>query len=132
MPSAKSISISAQADECGRVQQNAVSSFCRKARYAPQTYRTHLNKSVLSPPIPDGNPERLLYLEDGYRVLLYSNTDKGYLPDVRTSHERVSAISPCRTTQIPTSHIEAHLEVAVAKFIAMKFISAYESLFDCL
>jgi hypothetical protein len=41
----------------------------------------------------------------------------------RTSHERVSAISPCRTTQIPTSHIEARLEVAVSKSIAMKFIS---------
>ena len=50
VPFAKNISISAQVDECGRVQQNAASSFCQKIRYELQKYRTHPDKSVLSLP----------------------------------------------------------------------------------
>ena len=82
VPSAKNISISAQVDECGRVQQNAASNFCQKIRYELQKYRTHPDKSALSLPIPDGNQEYLLYHAVGYHALLYSNTDNGCLPDV--------------------------------------------------
>ena len=82
VPFAKNISISAQVDECGRVQQNAASSFCRKVRYVLQKYRTHPDKSVLFLPILDENQEHLLYPVVGYRVLLCSNTDNGCLPDV--------------------------------------------------
>ena len=77
-PSAKSISIFIQVNECNRVLQNAA----KEVRYMLQKYRIHQNKSVLFIPIPDGNQELLLYLVNGYRVLLYSNTDNGCLPDV--------------------------------------------------
>ena len=82
-------------------------------------YRTHPDKSVLFLPILDENQEHLLYPVVGYRVLLCSNTDNGCLPDVPAMNGSLLFLRVVQH-RFPPHILNARLEVAVSKSIAMK------------